>query len=99
LDIYDTISWLLLITLKIADPNVWELKHRHVYAAHFGPIPEGCNIQFINGNRQDCRIENLYLISRHNQIKQNTIIRYPEDLRKAMLTIYHLNKAIKKAKQ
>ena len=47
-----------------------------------GPIPEGSNVQFRNENRQDIRIENLYLISRAEQMKgENSLCaRYPEGL-------------------
>ena len=42
--------------VKTAEPNVWKLKHRLIWEQVHGPIPEGCNIQFRNGNRQDIRI-------------------------------------------
>lgn len=45
-------------------------KHRHVWEQHFGPIPKGNNIQFKDGDRQNCSIENLYMISRADQMKK-----------------------------
>lgn len=38
-------------------------KHRHLWELHNGPIPEGCNISFINKDKTDIRIENLILVS------------------------------------
>lgn len=72
--------------VKTAEPNVWKLKHRLIWEQVHGPIPEGCNIQFRNGNRQDIRIENLYLISRAEQLKEENSLcaRYPEGLQKAI---------------
>lgn len=72
--------------VKTAEPNIWKLKHRIVWEQVHGPIPEGCNIQFRNGNRQDIRIENLYLISRAEQLKEENSLcaRYPEGLQKAI---------------
>ena len=51
-----------------------------------GPIPPGYNIQFRNKNRQDLRLENLYLISRAEQMgTENSIhARYPEELKKVI---------------
>lgn len=74
------------IEIKVAEPNKWRLKHRVVWEQSFGPIPKGHNVQFRNGNRQDCSLENLYLISRSEQlVKQNSLIaRYPEDLQKVI---------------
>lgn len=70
------------LKVKVADPDVWEFKHQLVWKEHHGPIPDGCNVQFKNKNRSDCRIENLYLISREEQMKENTIHKYPEELKK-----------------
>lgn len=74
------------VEIKVAEPNVWKQKHRVVWEQEYGPIPKGSNIQFRNGNRQDIRIENLYLISRQDQLKnENSLMaRYPEELRKVI---------------
>lgn len=71
------------VKVKTAEPNVWEYKHRLVWQENNGAIPEGFIIQFRNGNRTDCRIENLYMISRAEQLRtQNSLAaRYPEELR------------------
>ena len=52
------------IKVKIAEPNKWELKHRLVWQKKYGKIPEDSCLIFLNGNRKDCRIENLMLIKR-----------------------------------
>lgn len=52
------------IKVKIAEPDKWELKHRLVWQKKYGKIPEGSCLIFLNGNRKDCRIENLMLIKR-----------------------------------
>lgn len=89
------------IEIKVADPNVFKLKQRLVWESNFGPIPPGHNIQFKDKNRLNCEPDNLYCISRANQLKSENsfIARYPKDLQlaiqsKAMLTrqINKLNK-------
>lgn len=68
------------IEIKVAEPNKWKLKHRVLWEQVNGEIPAGMNIQFKNGNSQDVRIENLYLISKADQMKnENSLIaRYPK---------------------
>lgn len=60
------------ISVKIAEPNVFRLKHRIVWEEHHGPIKKGENIQFKDGNPQNCNIENLYLIKRGDQMLRNS---------------------------
>lgn len=47
------------IWVKEKDPDVFESKHRIIYKQHYGEIEEGINIVFLNGNKNDFRIENL----------------------------------------
>lgn len=69
------------IYIKTAEPHTFSLKHRLIYEQHNGPIPKGYNIQFKDKNRQNTDINNLYLISRSDQLKnENTLYRYPEEL-------------------
>ena len=42
----------------------WRYLSRVVWEQHNGPIPEGMAVSFKNGDRSDCSIENLMLISR-----------------------------------
>jgi len=87
------------IEVKTAEPNIFTLKHRLIYEKHYGAIPAGHNIQFKDKNRQNCAIENLYIISRRDQlVNENSIIRYPLDLRKAIFTLSKLNKTINNSK-
>lgn len=68
--------------VKIADPDKWVQKQRLVWEQHHGTIPDGYNVQFKNRNPKDCRIENLYLISRADQMRnENSLIAsYPKPL-------------------
>ena len=70
------------IEVKVAEPGKWMVKHRIIWEQHNGPIPPGYNVQFKNHNPLDCRIENLYLISKSEQMRtENSLIaRYPKEL-------------------
>lgn len=78
----------------------FELKHRLVWEKHNGKIPKGNNIQFKDGNRLNCKIDNLYMISRAEQVsKENTIHRYPSELKRAIRLTTKLKKQIKEHEQ
>ena len=49
--------------IKVGE-NKWEFLHRHVWVTHHGAIPKGHVVAFINGNRSDCSIENLYVTTK-----------------------------------
>lgn len=87
------------IEVKTAEPNVFELKHRLVWTEHKGEIPPGYNIQFRDGNKRNVCIENLYMISRSQQLKtENSMYaRYPEDVQYLIKLKGALNRQINKA--
>ena len=70
------------VEVKVAEPNRWRLKHRVVWEAENGEIPPGHNVQFKDGNPLNVSPDNLYLISRSEQLRtQNSLIaRYPKEL-------------------
>lgn len=89
------------IEIKVAEPNRWRLKHRVIWEQVNGAIPRGHNVQFKNHNPLDCRIENLYLISREDQMaKENSFYaRYPKDLQEIIHLKGVVNRAIHKAER
>lgn len=74
------------IEIKVAEPNKWKLKHRVIWEQNNGPIPKGYNIQFKDSNPLNVCIDNLYIISRAEQMatKNSIYARYPEELRKVI---------------
>lgn len=51
------------LKIKIADPNVWEFKHRLVWQKEHGELQPGERILFLDGNPLNCEIENLRKIT------------------------------------
>ncbi len=45
--------------VKVAEPNVFKHKHRVLWEKHYGPIPKGSVVSFIDGNPDNICIENL----------------------------------------
>ena len=74
------------VEIKVAEPNKWRLKQRVIWEQANGPIPRGYNIQFKDGNRLNVHLDNLYIISRAEQLRTRNSIyaRYPEELRSAI---------------
>ena len=86
------------IEVKVAEPNRWRVKHRVIWEQHNGAIPNGFNVQFKNHNPLDCRIENLYLISKAEQMRTENsyIARYPKDLQDVIRLKGAINRQIRK---
>ena len=89
------------IEVKVAEPNRWRVKHRIVWESVHGEIPRGFNVQFKNHNPLDCRIENLYLISKADQMaKENSFYaKYPKELQEVIHLKGVVNRAIHKAQR
>ena len=86
------------IEIKVAEPNRWKLKHRIIWEQVNGEIPKGYNVQFKNHNTQDCRIENLYIISRAEQMRtENSLVaRYPKEMQEVIRLKGVVNRVIHK---
>ena len=76
------------------DEGVHELKQRVIWEQHNGPIPEGMSIVFKDGNRLNCKIENLEMLSRDQLMLRNTIQNYPKEYITTFKTLSKLNKKI-----
>lgn len=59
------------IEIKVEDPNKWRLKHNVVWEEHFGEIPKGNKIIFLDGNTLNCEIENLAMVSNDELLEMN----------------------------
>ena len=59
------------VEVKVAEPNVFESKHRWIWEQQHGPVPDNHVLVFKNMNKQDCRLENLMLISRAELVRLN----------------------------
>lgn len=58
--------------IKIAEPNVWELKHKVLWEREHGSIPPKHVVIFADGNKENLDINNLMLISREKLLIMNT---------------------------
>nr|DAU70930.1 MAG TPA: homing endonuclease [Caudoviricetes sp.] len=87
--------------VKIADPDVWKLKHRLIYEEHYGEIPAGYFVIFGDGDKLNFDINNLILVSRSELLlmNRNKLIKKDSSLTKTGLNIAKLLDTINKKKR
>lgn len=88
------------IQIKVPLPNPYtkaktRYMHKHVYVWEQanGPVPEGMVILFKDGNRQNCELDNLTLVSKAERLRL-TQLHYrevPEEYRPLLLTVAKLD--------
>lgn len=80
--------------IRISEGN-WEMLHKHIWEKENGLVPEGYCLWFIDGNSLNCKLENLELITRDENLNRNWHDRYPNELKKSVLKLNKLKKILK----
>ena len=57
--------------VKTADPNKWRAKHILLWEEHNGPLPKGCKLICLDGNKLNVSVENLALVSNAEMLNLN----------------------------
>lgn len=73
----------------------WEFLHRYNWMQKHGEIPKGMNVAFVDGNRDNCSINNLELVSDAVLAERNRLSNYPAELQGAIKSLNKLNKQLK----
>jgi len=82
--------------IKIEEPGLWKELHRWLYEIQFGPIPQGMNVVFADGDTGNLGPENFELITRKEIMARNTIHNcYPEELKNAVMALGRYKRKIK----
>ena len=75
----------------------WRQLHTYTWEQANRPIdPKSEMVKFLDGNPDNCSLENLYLSNRSENMKMNTIHRYPSEVKQTIKTVRKLNKLINK---
>jgi len=87
--------------IKVAEPNVWKLKHRVIWEEANGPIPRGHVVIFLDSNSLHCELDNLMMISQSTNARLNqSNLRFPDrELTKAGVATAELFGGIGRAKK
>ena len=72
----------------------YRLKHLHEWEKVKGPVPDGYCLRCIDGNIKNTNPENWELITRAENMKLNTIHRYPEEIKTSIKLVKKLNRVI-----
>lgn len=70
------------IHIKVEEGKRMQLKHHYVWRLHYGEIPRDMCVAFRDGNRLNCDISNLILITKKDEKKWMTSALSPEKLRR-----------------
>lgn len=89
------------IEIKVEEPKKWRLKHNVIYEQHYGAIPKGHVVVFLDGNKMNLTPENLKLISRGELAIMNKqgLFRMDPELTEASINVVKLIYATSKAKK
>ena len=97
----DTITTDGYVKTKIAEPDVWEYKHKLIWKEKNGPIPEGHSVIFADGNKLNIDIDNLLLVSKAELLMMNRrkLISEDSELTKTGLNVVKVMNKIHKIKK
>ena len=75
--------------IKVAEPNKWRSKHAVIWEQHHGqPVPRGCIVRFIDGDRTNVKPDNLTLITRGENAVLNK--RHPNATGQQLITALNI---------
>lgn len=79
----------------------FELVHRRVWEKHNGPVPEGKVVSFLDGDKDNCDIENLVLVDMAENLEINrTRLRFDDpELTKVGVTVAKVRVAARKRRR
>lgn len=79
----------------------FEFVHRAVWEKHNGPIPEGKMVSFLDGDKDNCKIENLVLVDNRENLELNrSRLRFSDaDFTRVGVTVAKMKVAVRRKKE
>lgn len=77
----------------------WKPEHVLLWTAAHGPVPPGYKLRFLNGDRQDIRLENLELVTHADVMRRNSVHTLPPALAKTIQLLGALNRKIRRSQR
>lgn len=83
--------------VKVAEPNKWRMKHHVEWEKHNEPLKKGEMLCFIDGNSQNCAIDNLFLTKKKYApaISRNIMANDSPQLRKSNILLGGIQTEVK----
>jgi hypothetical protein len=92
-----------LLQRKVADTGDkktdWRPVHVLIWEAEHGPVPEGHIVVFRDRDQRNLSPDNLEAITRAENMRRNSIDRYPPEYRQAAITLGWFKRRINKVEQ
>lgn len=60
---YERVDVYGFVVVKVAEPNIWRMKHHAAWEEKNGPLPKGARVIFADGNKRNFNPENLIQIT------------------------------------
>lgn len=69
--------------IKTADPRTWTAMHKIIWIEAHGPVPNGMIIRYKDGDKGNCTLGNLELVSRSENLQLNQLkySQQPEEIK------------------
>lgn len=83
--------------VKVSDTGRrWRPKHVLIYEKHHGKVPKGSAVIFLDGDKRNFGIDNLYLVTRSQlaMLNKNNLIQKDAELTKTAINVVDLMKRI-----
>jgi hypothetical protein len=77
------------------DKRIWPLLSHLTWEEHHGPIPAGHKVVFKNGDRANCAIENLELLTHAEVMMRNTIHNLPAELKETIMLLGRVKRKVR----
>lgn len=74
--------------------NIWIRKHRLIWEQAHGEIPKGHVLRIKDGNKENYSLDNTELITMADNMRLNTMHRFPPELKQAIKLLKKLKKKI-----
>lgn len=87
------------IDIKIADPNVWASKHRHIWEQAHGKLNSSQIIVFLSDDKEDFSLSNLALVNRSEMPALNRHEKFGQqmpEIREALINVVRLEQKIRR---
>lgn len=59
------------LRIKLAEPDRWTGLHTYIWTLKNGPVPEGHVLTFLDGNKNNCVLDNLMLVRKKTNLRLN----------------------------
>lgn len=89
-----------MVLVKVAQPSIWTYKQRYIYEKHYGKLPKGYKVIFLDQDRTNFDIDNLMAVPERDSLIafNKQMLSKNKEVTKLGLQVAHLMNKIKEEK-